>query len=184
MFVGRSISNVHFRQSHSNRSTGEVFVTFDNIEDIESALANVDREKMHGSYIKAFRSSEEQLKKCIKMKPRSDPVSMIECGVPHPKPAFDSTHLIYVKGIPWTASKQKIVQFFLSNGIRILNGTNGIHFILISSITTNNQAFVQLATEIDCQKALKVKVRFWENSTVEGELVIFARQLFSKEYNW
>lgn len=172
--VGHSISNVYFRQNHSNQFTGEVFVTFDNIDDIEFALAYVDRKKLHGIHIKAFRSSEEQLK-CFETAPNNasdiDSLSMIKCDEhqePHPKTTFDSTHLVYVKGIPWTASKQKIVQFFSSNGMKVLNGTNGIHFIVLNSVSKNNQAFIQLATAIDYQAALKVKVRFWENSTVEG----------------
>lgn len=68
---------------------------------------------------------------------------------------YDTTYLVDVKGIPWTATKWNIVEFF--NDLSILNGCDGIHFKVDN--TFNNDAFIQLTTYADYQMATKQKVR-------------------------
>lgn len=70
-------------------------------------------------------------------------------------PKFVSSNLIYITNIPWTATKKQVVEFLY--GIHILNGSKGVHFTLEN--TTNNNAFVQIATEDDYQLVLKEKMK-------------------------
>lgn len=82
----------------------------------------------------------------------------------------DSTYLVHVTGIPWTANKMTIMRFF--DDLSILNGANGIHFVVNS--VYNNDAFIQLASYKDYQLALKHKHgrRFFANSAVKSKLSI------------
>lgn len=78
---------------------------------------------------------------------------------------YDTTYLLDVKGIPWTATKCDVVSFFPD--FDILNGKNGIHFKVDN--TFNNDAFIQLTTYTDYHKALKQKVRYIGNSAIKGK---------------
>lgn len=84
-------------------------------------------------------------------------IDVNECAVgaeksePNPKSIFDTAHVIHVMGIPWTVTKQKMVEFF--DDINILNGVNGIHFIIDHS--KKNGAFIQVATKNDYLLAMK-----------------------------
>lgn len=79
---------------------------------------------------------------------------------------YDSTYLIDVKGIPWTATKWDIVDIF--DDLTILNGRDGIHFKVDK--TYNNDAFIQLTTYADYQMALKQKVRQIGRSAVKSKI--------------
>lgn len=79
---------------------------------------------------------------------------------------YDTTYLVEVKGIPWTATKWHIVEFF--EDLNILNGRDGIHFKVDN--TLNNDAFIQLTTYTDYQMALKQKVRRVGSAAIKGEL--------------
>lgn len=71
-----------------------------------------------------------------------------------------------MKGIPWTAAKLDIIDFF--SDLHIMNGTNGIHFKIDN--TFNNDAFIQLASYEDVQLALKRKMRYFANSAVKSKI--------------
>lgn len=60
MVSGQSISKVHLVLNDANQSTGEAFVMFANVHDIELALGSLNRKKVHNKFIKVYRSSEEQ----------------------------------------------------------------------------------------------------------------------------
>lgn len=82
---------------------------------------------------------------------------------------YDSTYLLDVKGIPWTATKWEIVDFF--NDLNILNRTDGIHFKLDSHF--NNDAYIQLTSLSDYNTALRQKVRYFGNSAVKSTVFLF-----------
>lgn len=65
---------------------------------------------------------------------------------------YDSTYLVRANKIPWVATKEEIVEFF--DDINILNGVNGIHFIVDKTKNSCNDAFIQLASEKDYHVAI------------------------------
>lgn len=75
---------------------------------------------------------------------------------PNPQSELNTAHVIHVTGIPWTATKQKMVEFF--DDIKILDGVNGIHFIIDN--TSKNGAFIQMATKHDYWLAMKRQVGY------------------------
>lgn len=167
----------------ANQFTGTAFIMFNNIDDIELALECAHCQKILNSVFKIFRSSKEQFFKFCDVaavanlsvrceSENSNSVPTIESNdqlenVQHKGiDQFNSTHLIYVKGIPWSATKQSIVYFF--DGIHILNGVNGIHFIIEN--TKSNNAFVQLASANDYQLAIKRRMKPWGYSSVTGKI--------------
>lgn len=78
---------------------------------------------------------------------------------------YDTTYLVDVKGIPWTATKWNIVEFF--DDLNILNGCDGIHFKVDN--TYNNDAFIQLTTYTDYQTATKQKLRRAGTAAIKGK---------------
>lgn len=70
----------------------------------------------------------------------------------------DSTYVIRAAGFPWIATKPEIVEFF--SGIKILNGKNGIHFIIGKAKNIHNDAFIQLSSDKDYQLAMTRKVKY------------------------
>lgn len=94
---------------------------------------------------------------------------------------YDSTYLIDVKGIPWTATKWEIIEFF--KDLNILNGTDGIHFKLDSHY--NNDAFIQLSAFTDYHTALQQKIRYIGNSAVKSTVLpiqfVFESKIFFKK---
>ncbi|XP_031636300.1 uncharacterized protein LOC116349147 [Contarinia nasturtii] len=68
----------------------------------------------------------------------------------------DSTWLIHVSGFPWVATKDEILAFF--NDVSVLNGVDGIHFIINETKNKSNEAFIQLSSDKDVQLAKKRKM--------------------------
>lgn len=66
----------------------------------------------------------------------------------------DSMHIIRLENLPWIATKKNIVYPF--TGINILDGENGVHFIVGNAIS-RTEAFIQLASHNDYQMAMKRK---------------------------
>lgn len=86
---------------------------------------------------------------------------------------FDnSLYLIKMSGIPWTATKTEL-QAFLSE-VNILNGINGIHFIIDEKKCSINQAYIQLETRKDYSVA-----KNYNNATMDG--VYVKGKFFSSE---
>lgn len=157
--------------NHTNQFTGDAFVTFINLDDIDSALVIISRKKLFNTSINVFRSSQQQLQTYLEnVEPMPIATSNLNTVSTIPHNQYDSSNLIRVKGIPWTASKPKIVQFYSNKKLNILNGTRGIHFIIGN--TKNNQAFIQMASADDYQRAIKSKLMSWEHSIIEGCLLL------------
>lgn len=60
--LGRTILKVHVVLDVSKRQTGEAFVMFANIDELELALRQMEGKKIRNALIKSYRSSEEQLR--------------------------------------------------------------------------------------------------------------------------
>lgn len=83
----------------------------------------------------------------------------------HPS-SCDPLHLIRVVNIPWTATKSSIVDLFTD--IRILNGKNGVHFI-IDSESKHNDAFIQLTSNNDYRLAMNCQGFRMDYTTVDSK---------------
>ncbi|XP_055326666.1 G-rich sequence factor 1-like isoform X2 [Sitodiplosis mosellana] len=66
---------------------------------------------------------------------------------------YDSLYLVEVRGLPPSTSRQEVKDFF--SGARILNGINGIHFILDEMYRKCGRALVQLECIKDYQSIHK-----------------------------
>lgn len=73
--------------------------------------------------------------------------------------------IVRVINIPWTATKNNIVDLFPN--VNILNGTHGVHFI-IDKKSNYNDAFIQLDSIKDYQLAMNRQSIRMGYSTVES----------------
>ncbi|XP_031626613.1 uncharacterized protein LOC116342931 [Contarinia nasturtii] len=64
---------------------------------------------------------------------------------------YDSLHLIEVNGLPWSATRKEINNFFVN--VNFLNGLNGIHFITHQISAKGGRALIQLSSMRDLQTA-------------------------------
>lgn len=74
-------------------------------------------------------------------------------------------HIVRLINIPWTATKSNIVDLF--PGINIMNGKNGVHFI-VDKDSKRNDAFVQLVSIKDYQLAMNHQGIHMGYSTVKS----------------
>lgn len=88
---------------------------------------------------------------------------------------YDSLYLIEVRGLPWSATRQEIQQFF--SGCNLLNGKDGIHFI-IGENRKCGRAFIQFEQLRDYQLAQKYHMKQLDDQYVEGISVIICKILF------
>lgn len=72
--------------------------------------------------------------------------------------------------MPWSVTKQEIMDFFA--GVNILNGINGIHFIIEDKKIRKGEAYVQLKTENDLKLAQSYHKRFMGERYIEGMVSI------------
>lgn len=82
---------------------------------------------------------------------------------------YDCTWLIRIRGLPWTATKKEIVQFF--DNVNILNGENGVHLITLSGNKSRplGEAYIQLASENDFNKAQNFHRQTMGSRYIESE---------------
>lgn len=79
---------------------------------------------------------------------------------------FDAKYLIQVRNLPWTATRQQIAEFF--ENLRIMNGMEGIHFIMNDRIMENAEAFIQMESMHDYTAALKLNYKVMDDQCIEG----------------
>lgn len=86
-------------------------------------------------------------------------------------------YLIHASGLHWVTTKQEIVDFF--SGINILNGANGIHFIIGETKNSRNEAFIQLTSSDDYKLATARKIKSMGPTRVKSIFFSFFQHLFS-----
>lgn len=84
---------------------------------------------------------------------------------------YDSKYLIELQKVPSTATRQEIRVFL--NNMEILNGLNGIHFLVESNDQKDGQVFVQLENLKDFQTALKLNNKCLDGVFIEGSRILF-----------
>lgn len=80
---------------------------------------------------------------------------------------YGTKYLIRADGFPWVATKREIVDFF---GYRnILNGENGVHFIIDKVKNSRNEAFIQLVNDKAYQNIMTRKIKNMGNAIINSE---------------
>lgn len=79
---------------------------------------------------------------------------------------FDAKYLVQVRNLPWTATRPHITEFF--ENIQIMNGMEGIHFIMSDKITENAEAFIQFESMRDYTAAFKMNLKVMDDQCIEG----------------
>jgi RNA recognition motif-containing protein len=72
----------------------------------------------------------------------------------------DGKHIIRLRGLPWQASNQDILDFF--KGLRIAGGDEGIFHVQTATGRATGEAYVQFETAEDCAEALKKRSSTYE----------------------
>lgn len=78
---------------------------------------------------------------------------------------YDSKYLIYVRGLPWSATKPEIADVF--KGITILNGLDGIHFIIDEANLDICEAYIQVENLRDYIAVMKITKQM-DDRCIEG----------------
>lgn len=60
--------------------------------------------------------------------------------------------MVFVEKIHWITTKMELVKLF--DGINIVNGPNGIHFVVLNDAGIANNAFIEVASEKDLNNIL------------------------------
>lgn len=85
--------------------------------------------------------------------------------------AFDPNpeHLVRLRGLSWSTNKHEIAEFL--SGVNILNGLDGIHYV-VDNACGYGEALVQCASTQDFFTALKKHKHYLDNRYIEGEEII------------
>lgn len=78
-----------------------------------------------------------------------------------------STYLIRADGFAWIATKQEIVNILGANNV--LNGANGVHFIIDKVKNNRNEAFIQLVGDKQYQSVMNRKAIIMGYTKIKGE---------------
>lgn len=83
---------------------------------------------------------------------------------------YDLPYLIRIRGLPWSTTKQDILNFF--DGVHILNGEDGIHLVTLALLPNRplGEAFIQLATQKDLNLAHTYDRKNLGTRYIEGRL--------------
>lgn len=82
---------------------------------------------------------------------------------------FDSKFLIEIQGLPSSATRRDIADFF--KDVHILNGLYGIHFLFDDMDGTSGHAVIQLEQLRDLQLIQKFHMNHMGDRCIEGKLV-------------
>lgn len=79
-----------------------------------------------------------------------------------------SEHLIRIRGLPWTITKQEIVEFF--KGVMIRHGEDGIHLVTLgaNSSRPSGEAYVELCSAEDVRRAHSFDMKHLRRRYIEG----------------
>lgn len=88
------------------------------------------------------------------------------------EPNYNGPYLIRIRGLPWSTTKQDILDFF--DGVHILNGEDGIHLITLPMLPSRplGEAYIQLASERDLDLAHTFDRKNLGSRYIEGESML------------
>lgn len=82
---------------------------------------------------------------------------------------YDTKYLILMRNLPWSATKPQIAEFL--GNVSILNGLDGIHFIINEMDMKKVEAYIQLEQLREYMAALKMNGKCMDDQLVEGTYV-------------
>ncbi|XP_023015742.1 heterogeneous nuclear ribonucleoprotein H [Leptinotarsa decemlineata] len=129
-------NGVHMTTSREGRPSGEAFVEFEDVEDLEAAVQK-DREHIGNRYIEVFKVNKAEMDWVIK---RSGPTY-----------GSNDDGCVRLRGLPFGCSKEEIAQFF--TGLEIV--PNGITLLTDYSGRSSGEAFVEFVNREVAEKALQ-----------------------------
>ncbi|XP_018328130.1 heterogeneous nuclear ribonucleoprotein H-like isoform X2 [Agrilus planipennis] len=128
-------NGIHMTTSREGRPSGEAFVEFVDVEDLQRALLR-DRDHMGNRYIEVFKVNRAEMEWVIK-----------RCG---PMYGSNEDGCVRLRGLPFGCSKEEIAQFF--TGLEIV--PNGITLLTDYSGRSSGEAYVQFVNKEVAEKAL------------------------------
>lgn len=128
-------NGVHMTTSREGRPSGEAYIEFDDVDDVERACQR-DRDHMGNRYIEVFKVKKAEMEWMVK-----------RSGT-----AYDSKGdgCVRLRGLPFGCSKEEIAQFF--TGLEIV--PNGITLLTDYSGRSSGEAYVQFVNKEVAEKAL------------------------------
>jgi len=118
-------------QTATGRATGEAYVQFETAEDCAEAIKK-DRQHMSWRYIEVYQSTEEEREKA---KSRSKPAGQWA------GPVSQSSYVVRLRGLPFSASDEQIRAFF--SDLEIV----GVHILMDHLGRPSGEGFVEFPTE-------------------------------------
>lgn len=87
---------------------------------------------------------------------------------------YNYPYLIRIRGLPWSTTKQDILDFF--DGVHILNGEDGIHLVTLALVPNRplGEAYIQLATQRDLELAHTFDRKNLGSRYIEGRWLVVA----------
>lgn len=76
--------------------------------------------------------------------------------------------IVKVRGLPWSTTIEEIIDFF--KGCTIANGREGVFIVMTKEGRPSGEAFVEMETEDDMEKALKRDREYVGTRYIEGSL--------------
>ncbi|XP_071711988.1 uncharacterized protein [Rutidosis leptorrhynchoides] len=139
-FKGFNLSDdsVYFMVNSEGRITGEAYVKFESPEDSKAAMME-DGTCLGSRYIELFPSPLEEWEEAVSK------------GRPNvPKPPEEDTEVLRMRGLPYSAGKEEIMDFFKEFAIT----EDSIHLTYNSEGRSTGEAFVVFSSVEDAQAAL------------------------------
>ncbi|XP_071700968.1 uncharacterized protein [Rutidosis leptorrhynchoides] len=130
--------SIYFMVNFEGRVTGEAYVKFESPEDSKAAMME-DGTCLGSRYIELFPSTLEEWEEAV------------SSGRPNvPKPPEEDTPVLRMRGLPFSAGKEEIIDFF--NEFTLTE--ESIHITFSSEGRSTGEAFVVFASVEDAQAAL------------------------------
>lgn len=83
---------------------------------------------------------------------------------------FDDTlYVIKASCIPWTSKRAEVQAFFAD--VNILNGVNGIHFIVNVKKNSVNEAYIQLEGRLDYSVIQSYNNKYMDGVKIKGGVI-------------
>lgn len=130
--------SIYFMVNSEGRVTGEAYVRFESPEDAKEAMME-DGTCLGSRYIELFPSTLEEWDEAV-CKGRTNV----------PKPTEEDTQVLRMRGLPYSAAKEDIIDFFKEFPLT----EDSIHITFNSEGRATGEAFVEFATVEDAQAAL------------------------------